>query len=276
MPAGFSDAELLALFERDPQRAWECFLDRYSGRILGILRRLGFDYDGAMERFVYVCEKLAEDDWRRLRAIERPGTTGELTPWLVRVVHNLSINWAAGHDGRRRINRAVARLDAFDQEVFAAYFWEGLRPAEVHQRLRAARPDLDLPEVLDSLERVFASLSANKIWRLVSNLTRRRPPVSLADAGDDSPLAARLASAEPTPEEAALRSESETLLEAALAELEPLDRLLLQMRYEEGLPVRETAAALGLDESETRGKLKTARRRLRRRLSAKDMAVLLE
>lgn len=58
-----SDTELLMLFHRDPQRAWELFIEKYADPLFSYLHNLGFNYDQAMDRFVYICEKLCEQDF---------------------------------------------------------------------------------------------------------------------------------------------------------------------------------------------------------------------
>ncbi|MEL7060074.1 MAG: hypothetical protein AAGN46_08620, partial [Acidobacteriota bacterium] len=87
-----SDDALLALFRRRPQVAWEQFLERYAGRIVAQLRGLGLESDDAMDCFVFVCERLARDRWRRLRDVQRTGARGELVPWLRQVVRHAAID----------------------------------------------------------------------------------------------------------------------------------------------------------------------------------------
>ena len=262
-----SDRELIALFDREPDRAWGLFIDKHADRIFTTLRRLGFDYDEAMDRFVYVCEKLTEGDYRRLRGVRHLGRDGEITPWLVQVVRNLSINWAVSRHGRRRLLKPIAELPDLDQDVFTSYFWQDLRPSEVWERLRSERRlEVTLADVLDSLDRIFERLSATKTWRLVGNLLRRRPSGSLFSEDAEERLAGR----EPTPEQAVLRSEAARHLAVALEELPAQERLLVVLRYEEGLPLRDAARHLGLDEPVARAALRRAQRRLKRRIQEQE------
>lgn len=261
------DGALLALFESRPQRAWELFIDKYSNLIFACLRRLGLDYDEAMERFVYVCEKLSEEDYRRLRGVKYLGQSGELTPWLVQVVRNLAVNFAQLQDGRQRLLKSIDRLGELDQKVFTAYFRQGLPPSEIRERLSAAdNAAVRLVDVLDSLDRIFDSLSAKKLWRLVSNLERRRRPVSLVheEGVMEKPVRCREAS----PEKKLLLRERRRQLRSALAELQPRARQLLRLRYEEGLSVRQAARLLDIGEREVKAALRSTRRTLRRRLCA--------
>jgi RNA polymerase sigma factor (sigma-70 family) len=69
---------------------------------------------------------------------------------------------------------------------------------------------------------------------------------NLADLlGNELDLLALEAPAAESPDEALLRAERRTALERALAALEPSDRLLLRMRFEDDLSVPEIARLLG-------------------------------
>ncbi len=267
-PSLTSDASLVALFHRRPDDAWKLFIERYADRILSQLRRLGFDHDEAMDRFVYVCEKLSENDYRRLRAVRYPGDRGDLTPWLRAVVNNLSISWTWSKYGRRRLPESVKRLSSKHQSVFRHYFFGGLAPSEVlealHQEGDAA---IDLLGVLDSLERIFEGLSHGRLWRLVCNMARSRQCLSLdAVEGDGQPALERKP-AEPDPLQALLQKESSQKLTALLEELSTKQRLVIQLRYEEAMRTSEIASITGQDEKTVRSTLRSCLRRLRRRLS---------
>lgn len=251
------DRELIALFATDPERAWDLFLARYAEFVLGELRRLGFDYDEALDRFVFVCEKLADKGFRRLRTIRFLSSRGELVPWLRQVVRNLVISWTWSQQGRRRLLRPIARLPRRDQRVFQLYFWRGLRPSEVYSSLKAEEPTLRLLDVYDSLERVFANLTAAKVWGLWCQLARGAPPQRIdAEPGEDA--APEIVDPRPSPEEALLTSEADARLRRAVAGLAARDRLILALRYEDGLERRQIAELLAVDAAEVELRLRRA------------------
>ena len=76
-----SDTELLDLFHTDQEKAWDLFIEKHANFIFTNLRRTGFDHDGAMDCFVYVCEKLCEKHFRRLKTVEYAGQKGDITPY---------------------------------------------------------------------------------------------------------------------------------------------------------------------------------------------------
>jgi RNA polymerase sigma factor (sigma-70 family) len=242
-----SDEEILLLFHSDPERAWRPFIDRYADAVYTELRRMGFDYDQAMDRFVYVFEKLAENDYRRLKTVRFAGRSGDLTPWLSKVVRNLCVNWAWSEHGRRRLLKPIARLSRRDQRVFELYFWRGMPPTLIHEQLQLEHDRIAFVEVLDALERIFARLSQKKLWRLLSNLARHRAAVSLDEPAGETGLTLDPADTRADPEQSLLDQEAAERMDRALADLTPRERLVVQFRYEEGLGLTEIAGMLHID-----------------------------
>ena len=262
-----SDAEMLALLRRDPALGWQRFLDRYADFVFRYLQRLGFDYDEAMDRFVYVCEKLRERDCRRLCGVRHLGRDGELIPWLRTVIDRLAINWAWSVEGRERLLRPIEKLPPRDQRVFELYFRGGLTPSEIAERLRAEDPmEVEPLAVFGALERVLGALSQRKRWRLVSRLIRRRGAASLTLCAE-GPRRWEPADRADHPEDALLRRERDDRLHAALSTLPDRQRLILQLRFEEAMSHREIAAALGLTPRKVGELCRGALQRLRQTLS---------
>lgn len=244
------DQALLDELRADPRRGWQSFLDRYAQDLLAWIRQLGFDGDEAMDRFVYVCEKLADDGCRRLREVRHLGDDGELVPWLRTVVRNASISWYWSQHGRQRLPKAVAALPEDEQRVFQGHYWEGLGPVEIRERMEAEGRRRDLPQVFDALETVLEVLSDGDRWRLASGLLSRRPAQEIEAWSEPASL-------RDDAEERVLKRERYERAGRALGELAPPDRLLLQLRYEEGCSYREMASIVGCDST-------TARRRIGR------------
>lgn len=263
LPTAVSDRELLDLFRRDPSAAWCRFLDRYASFMLAELRRLSLNHDAAMDGFVYVCEKLAEGGFRRLRAVRRLGDRGELVPWLRTVVRNLATNWVWSREGRKRLLKSVAVLRPRAQRVFQLYFWQGLRPSEVLEELRRQGDQASPIEVFDILEELFSMLSETRVWHLVSGLARQREPVSLDSPTSEEESPPEPAAPGPDPEEALIHRQAAAEAQRALDTLPARDRLIVQLRYEAALAAAEIAAIVGLDPAEVEERLRAVRSRLR-------------
>lgn len=262
-----SDDQLLQYFATEPEAAWDLFIERYADLVLATLHHLGFDHDESMDRFVYICEKLCEHDFQRLRSIRHTGDRGELVPWLRTVVKNLSVSWAWSVDGRRRLFKSIADLPARQRRVFELYFWRGLTASEIHQQLRAeTSQQLHLLDVLDALEDVFSHLNANQRWRLMSQLLRHRETLPIGPRDAEDGLAVDPPSPEADPETALLRQERQGAVDSALADLAARDRLILHLRYDEALTLAEVAQIMSLSLSTVKTSIRRSLSRLRQRV----------
>lgn len=259
-----SDEELLALFHSEPLRAWEIFIDKHADTIFRTLQHAGFDYDQAMERFVYVCEKLSEQNFRRLRTIQYAGSLGELTPWLRLVVKRLSINWAWSQEGRDRLFTSISNLSKREQRIFELYFRGGLLPTEIHERLLQEHERIELADVFESLENIFAHLSENKLWKLLSQLNRARQTLSLDETDEETGFQIEPVDECDNPEERLMRREENARFEKALESLSVKEKLVLEFRYEETLSVKEIAEMLKMEEREVKNLLKSSFYKLRK------------
>ena len=99
---------LAATDSGDRDRAWRTFLEEHSRLIHLACRKSSRDYDGTMDRYTYVLERLREDDLRRLRGW-RDGGRSKFTTWLVVVASRLCIDWHRSRYGRRSGDEDRAR-----------------------------------------------------------------------------------------------------------------------------------------------------------------------
>lgn len=262
---GPPDSELLVLFQTNSAKAWRLFIDRYADGMFSLIRSLGFDYDQAMDRFTYICEKLCEKDFRRLKAIKYAGSHGDLTPWVRQVVKRLCVNWAWSEDGRKRLLKPIASLGPLEQRVFELYFWRGLTPSQIDERLRQEHfSGLETRSVFDALEQILSQISEKKLWRLVSNLARARGSVSLDEADEESGIVPDVAADGPDPEIELIQREQDQILQRALQHLPTRAVVILQFRYEHALSLAEIAELMLLDESNVRRTLEDCLKTLRK------------
>ncbi|MEZ5346457.1 MAG: sigma-70 family RNA polymerase sigma factor [Pyrinomonadaceae bacterium] len=263
-----SDSDLLDLFQQESHRAWKLFCEKHSDFIYTMLRHMGFDYDAAMERFVYVFEKLCEDDFRRLKSVKYAGDDGDLTPWLRQVVKNLCISWAWSKNGRKRILGFVKEMSEREQRIFKLYFWQGRTPFEIYEILRLEHDqDAIIEDVFDALEKIITHLSEKKLWRLISGLSRDRKSLSLDYEDEETGL--KIEPCEKngkSPEEKLSANEEKKELNKAFNTLSTREKLVLQFRYEEGLTLGETAKNFGWEKREAVNLHKSAIYKLRKLL----------
>jgi len=217
--------------------AWTEFLDEYSPLIRHVVRGHEHDPAEAEDSFNYVCEALSDDGFRRLRSF-RPDGPARFRTWLVAVVANLCRDWCRRRHGRSRPVQAVARLPELDQEVYRLMFVQGSSRAACLAALAPRFPDLSEATVAEISGRLFGLLTPQQRWQLSA---RPHAPVRLGPPSRDGDPMGRVEAAGPGPEEQAASIQESRQLREALARLAPEQRLLLRLRYEQGLTLAEVA-----------------------------------
>lgn len=241
--SGLSDRELRERLIKDADAGWRAFVDQYSPRLLQLIDQCGVrDRDDAMDLYVHVCERLAADDCARLRRHD-PGK-GALAAWLTTVVRRMLVDWVRSTRGRRRLFGSVKTLSEIDQQVFELYYWRRHSPAEMASLVLDAGKPIGIAAVFAALERVERALTERQRIELVTMAARAGSEISLDDE-EGEPVTV-VASDRPGPEAAMLAAHDERALNTALATLDPEDRVIICMRFMDGLTLAEIKRALHL------------------------------
>ena len=117
MPDQSVEKILEQLRSGDPHEAWTEFLEEYSAVIFQVGWYFERDLDRASDCFQFACEKLSQDNFRRLLRF-KPQGPAVFSTWLRAVVRNLCLDWHRKEFGRRRPLRSISRMSLFDQKVF--------------------------------------------------------------------------------------------------------------------------------------------------------------
>jgi RNA polymerase sigma factor (sigma-70 family) len=215
--------------------AWSEFLDRYSSLIRHVVQRHEDNYQQATECFDYVCGALSDNRFHRLRSF-RPDGPARFSTWLTAVVSNLCHDWRRTQRGRDRPFRAVSRLPSLDQAVYHHVYVRGMSRAETLESLAPQFPGLTPETIARISARLFTLLTPQQRWQL-GNRTHsgNRSAVGLASMDDDQ------ASSEPGPDDLVGELQERQQVQDALRMLPPEQRLLLRLRYEQGLTLAEVA-----------------------------------
>jgi len=103
------------------ERAWDEFVRIHSTLLLKVARATAHEYDGAMDAYAFILERLREEECRRLRgyAVDARST---FSTWLAVVSRRLCVDFARRRYGRggrsnatvdeRRERRRLADLAA--------------------------------------------------------------------------------------------------------------------------------------------------------------------
>ena len=232
--------DLLAqLSTRQAGAAWTEFLRRHSSLILQVARRFESEEERVSDCFLYACAQLSDNDFRRLRSF-RPDGPAQFRTWLVSVVTNLCIDWRRRLSGRLRPVAAIAGLAELDQLVYRLIYVRGMTRGQCLQSLGSRYPDLTDAKLGEINAKLFALLTPRQRWQLSS---RTRGSISLDELAQPESDEPGFQPEEPGPGPdllAAFEQERE-LVEAALAQLPPRQRLLLRLRYQQDLTLEEVA-----------------------------------
>ena len=250
---------LAGLSSGSPDAAWQEFLNNYSSLIVHIARRYEDDEDRAMYGYVYVCEKLSEHDFRRLLKFRLIGTASFRT-WLTTVTGNLCIDWRRHQYGRQRPLAAIARLTELEQLVFHKLYVVGLTRLECQHALPAKYSRVSEQQISDINRRIHSLISSQQRWRLMS---RKPEMISLDDPASYEQTSREAADLQPQIDAIVQAEQDWKKLKKAILELSPDERLLLHLRYRQGLTLNEVARLMKLtDLHQARRQLEAARVKL--------------
>ena len=253
---------LEALQSDQKDLAWESFLTTYSELIYGVIKTFAHNPDHSGDCFLFVCTKLADKNYRRLRAF-RPDGRARFSTWLRAVVRNLCLDWHRSVFGRRQLFRFVASRSTLDQEIFEATFQRCAKLHEIWNDLTQKGFDLSYCELQERVEELRNLMSFRQLWLLSAS----RIPIESLDLDEESSSRIEVIDPLPDPERMAILRETRTALAKALRVVDPGDRLLLRLRYLEGLGLVEVARLVGLKDAQTADRrIREAIERLREKI----------
>lgn len=241
-----SEIEILARLSSDEaETAWTQFLEIYSPLIYKVARQLDRDEERVADCYLYVCERLHRNRYRRLRRF-RAGGRARFSTWLWAVVRNLGLDWRRQALGAPRLFRAISRRSPLEQEVFRCLYHQGLTLDETLGALRGPYPRLDSRRLEEIVTALHQRLSGRQFWLLSTSRPRVRSLSARSQGGGTAPEET-LADDSPDPETTARIRQRRVTVEKALSSLPAADRLLVRLRYLTDLPLREVARLAGLD-----------------------------
>jgi RNA polymerase sigma factor (sigma-70 family) len=230
-------AEILALLSTpDAGLAWGRFLEIYSPDIMRIASQFECDGWRTHDCYLFVCEKLCDNRFSRLRRFDPEGPA-RFRSWLKVVVANLCIDFRRQAQGRARPFRNIRELPKLEQGVFKYRFQRRMSMAACLAVLQPVFPGLTQARITEAARRVSETLTPRQQWLLATLHVRT---LSIDEHTDGSP-GLEPASREATPEEYSVHQDELGHLQRGLSKLRPDQRLLLKLRFQQDLPFREIA-----------------------------------
>ena len=232
-----SVAQLLhRLGSHDAGAAWLEFLDLYAPLIMYTASQFEYEQSRINECFIYACEQLNDNGFRRLLKFNTGGQARFRT-WLGSVVFNLCADWHRREYGRVTLLPAISALPAFDQAVYRLVIEQGMNREACFQYLRADFPDLTRDLVTRAVARIYELLTPRQRWQIcVRNRGRRQ---GWSEFGQE--FIEELPDPAMGPELEAQRHQEIEALQVALSRLPAEQRLLLRLRFQQGLKLRKIA-----------------------------------
>jgi RNA polymerase sigma factor (sigma-70 family) len=259
------------LRSRDPREAWTRFLEAYSPLLFDVARRFERDHDAVADCYLFICEQLSENGFRRLRRF-RPDGPARFSTWLYAVARNLCLDWHRREFGRHRVFESVARMPALDQEIFRGLFLERLPIEDLFIKLEPRYPGLTIEQVADRAGQVQQALGSRQRWLLAVRGARGAPPPADAAARDEAELL-RIPSEMPNPETWAGFQEERVALVRAMSHLPPGERLLIRLRFARELTLAEIARLMGFENPQAADRrIRDVVEKLRREMAGKRPA----
>jgi RNA polymerase sigma factor (sigma-70 family) len=233
----------------EAQAAWAEFLLQHSAILYQAVHTFTRDEDKAGDCFVFICEQLARNDFRRLLQFKSDGPASFST-WLQVVARNLCYDWHRKKHGRLRPFKSTQSFSPLEHEVYRCRYERGLSREETLQQLLATWPTVKLDELADIETRIENSLSSRQHW-LLSAWKQRESPQSISDteqeAREETPATVDTG---PDPEAIAVDSQQQARLQRCVGLLLPTERLIVQLRFEDELSLDEIARLTGLGDAQ--------------------------
>jgi RNA polymerase sigma factor (sigma-70 family) len=240
---------LEALQSQSSHQAWAEFLDSYSPVLYQTARVCTASEDAAADCYLHICERLAQNGFRRLLKF-RPDGNASFTTWLRVVARNLCFDWHRSQLGRHRPFKSLQHLSPLELEVYNRRFVRGASQEETLQSLEPFYPGVGVAELAKIEESLQNSLSLRQRWILS---TRKKPEFSatVAVAGEEEEYGAvEVADSRPDQETQVVSQQQQTKLRRSLGSLPADERLLVQLRFEQDLTLEEIARLCGLGDAQ--------------------------
>jgi RNA polymerase sigma factor (sigma-70 family) len=210
------------------------------------------DADQAADCFLFACEQLSRNNYRRLRSY-RPEGPASFATWLRVVVKNLCLDWRRKQFGRPRLFRSIAKLPQLALEVYRCRYLKGQSPDETFMSLGPRFPGLTLQRIIDTEAEVRQSLTPNQMWLIGARKLHSQnfSAISQEYRSSEGNTAGEYP-VDPGPDQELqfAQKEEEERLRSVLAKLPAIDRLLLRLRFEEDLSLEQIGRVTGFGDAQ--------------------------
>jgi RNA polymerase sigma factor (sigma-70 family) len=212
------------------ESAWREFLHLYSRLFLKVIWQFEKDHDGAMEKYVYVCEQFAANNFeilRRFKAAYGPQPP-KFSTWLAAVARNLCVDAHRKSHGRKQLPRMMRGMSNLERSIFQQYYWKGCSVEEI----RSTVGSFSIQQTGDDIDEVI-----NRVIMLGDGITRRASAPSFVPFDEQQAITAQ-------DEHDYEMADVQRWLELWMQELSAQEKMILRLRFWEGMSGKEIAGAM--------------------------------
>jgi len=239
---------LEALQSPSSHDAWREFLELYSTFLYQVARACTSNDDAAADCYLHICERLAQNGFRRLLKF-RPDGIASFETWLRVVARNLCFDWHRSQSGRSRPFKSLQRLSGMELEVYNRRFVQGATQEETLKQLQSLYAGVSLFDLTSIEERLQGSLTSRQQWILSARRQSHVTPLAV-ESEDSGTRAIDVADQRPNQEAQFADRQRQAQLRKSFDSLPAQERLLLQLRFEEELTLQEIARLCGLQDAQ--------------------------
>ena len=244
------DFNLASAINDGSEKAWHEFVERYSGLIMGVIRRQLFEADEDQVRSIYVdiLSSLYTTGLQKYRA------KSSLSTWLIVFTRNRARDHLRRLYGRSTEPTGYRKLRKRDKLVFKLFYNEMLPLGAIVLQLRWSEPKITIDDIVKSIRLIEKILNPRYLRNLNEKNQARRHGIRsiqlaryLIDISVRDDIYARCVK----PDSAMLEretSESVRELKEKIANLHENERKILYLKFDKGLSAKEIASEMEIAE----------------------------
>ena len=244
------DFNLASAINDGSEKAWHEFVERYSGLIMGVIRRQLFEADEDQVRSIYVdiLSSLYTTGLQKYRA------KSSLSTWLIVFTRNRARDHLRRLYGRSTEPTGYRKLRKRDKLVFKLFYNEMLPLGAIVLQLRWSEPKITIDDIVKSIRRIEKILNPRYLRNLNEKNQARRHGIRsiqlaryLIDISVRDDIYVRCVK----PDSAMLEretSESVRELKEKIANLHENERKILYLKFDKGLSAKEIASEMEIAE----------------------------
>ena len=238
----------IKLYQKDSEKAWEIFTQKYNPLILGIINKSCHDHDEVMEIYTFVLEHLKEKDCKRLTSYFQKKRNYNFEAWIVVVTRNCVFDWFRKEKGRKRLLKSIEFMTEIDRWIFKYIYQHQYSYSEAYEILKLKHGlNYSFEEMYLRAQEISNNLQRKTRWRIINEWQSVLPPVPLESI---ERRRLKIDKTNPnfqdcnSPEENLIKRDISKIINDALNKLAIQDRLIVELHLYRGLSLKEISGII--------------------------------